>query len=101
MARTAINDIKRGRLASMSEAGRAEFDVAYEATRLAIMVGEQIRDAREATGLSQRDLAARTGTSQATVVRLEAGRVGATLTTLQRVAAALDLRVAVELSSAG
>jgi ribosome-binding protein aMBF1 (putative translation factor) len=101
MARTTINDIKNRRLASMSTAERAEFDAAYEATRLAITVGEQVRNAREAAGLSQRDLATRMGTSQAAVARLEAGGVGATLTTLQKVATALDLRVAVELSAAG
>ena len=40
------------------------------------------------------------GTSQAAVTRLEAGGVGATLTTLQKMAAALDLEVTVELSAA-
>ena len=40
------------------------------------------------------------GTSQAAVARLEAGGVGATLTTLQKVATALDLKVTVELSTA-
>jgi predicted transcriptional regulator len=40
------------------------------------------------------------GTSQAAVARLEAGGVGATLTTLQRVAAALDLTVTVDLAPA-
>ena len=40
------------------------------------------------------------GTSQAAVARLEAGGVGATLTTLQKVAAALDLKITVELSAA-
>ena len=54
-------------------------------------VGERIRAARETAGLSQRDQAARMGTSQAAVARLEAGGVGATLTTLHRVAAALGL----------
>ena len=48
----------------------------------------------------QRELAARMGTSQAAVARLEAGGVGATLTTLQKVATALDLKVIVELSTA-
>jgi transcriptional regulator with XRE-family HTH domain len=62
-------------------------------------VGEKVRDAREAAGLSQRELAARMGTSQAAVARLEVGGVGATLTTLQRMAAALDLKVTVELSA--
>ena len=39
-------------------------------------------------------------TSQAAVARLEAGGVGATLTTLQRVAIALNLTVTIELSAA-
>ena len=40
------------------------------------------------------------GTSQAAVARLEAGGVGATLTTPQKVAAALDLTIAIELKTA-
>ena len=87
MARTTIDELKRNRLAAMSAQERAIFDETYEATRLALDVGEKVRDAREAAGLSQRELAARMGTSQAAVARLEAGGVGATLTTLQKVAA--------------
>jgi ribosome-binding protein aMBF1 (putative translation factor) len=101
MTRTTIDDLKHRRLAGMTPDERAEFDAAYDATRLAIEVGEQIRDAREEAGLSQRDLAARMGTSQAAVARLEAGGVGSTLTTLQKVAAALNLKIAVELSKMG
>jgi ribosome-binding protein aMBF1 (putative translation factor) len=100
MARTTIDELKKSRLAAMSTDQRAVFDATYEATRLALDVGEKVRDAREAAGLSQRELAARMGTSQAAVARLEAGGVGATLTTLQKVAAALDLKVTVELSAA-
>ncbi len=55
-----------------------------------------VRQAREAAGLSQRELARRMGTSQAAVVRLESGGVAATLTTLQRVATPLGLEVNVE-----
>ena len=55
----------------------------------------------EAAGLSQRELASRMVTSQAAVARLEAGGVGATLTTLQRVAAALDLQLSVDLRPTG
>ena len=100
MARRTIDELKRNRLAAMTADERAIFDETYEATRLALDVGEKVRDAREAAGLSQRDLAARMGTSQAAVARLEAGGVGATLTTLQKVAAALDLKITVELSAA-
>ena len=91
MARTTIDELKRNRLAAMAADERAVFDETYEAARLALDVGEKVRDAREAAGLSQRELASRMGTSQAAVARLEAGGVGATLTTLQKVAAALDL----------
>jgi len=100
MARTTMNELKKRRLAAMTVEERAVFDETYESTRLALDVGEKVRDAREAAGLSQRELAARMGTSQAAVARLEAGGVGATLTTLQKMAAALDLKVTVELSAA-
>ena len=100
MARTTIDELKKNRLAAMTADERAVFDETYEATRHALDVGEKVRDAREAAGLSQRELAARMGTSQAAVARLEAGGVGATLTTLQKMAAALDLKVTVELSAA-
>jgi ribosome-binding protein aMBF1 (putative translation factor) len=98
VSRVTIDELKNRRLAAMSDEERAEFDQAYEASRLAIEVGEKVRHARETAGLSQRDLAARMGTSQAAVARLEAGGVGATLTTLQKVASALDLTISVELS---
>jgi len=51
-------------LAAMTEAERATFAEAYDATRLALEVGDKVRDAREAAGLSQRELAARMGTSR-------------------------------------
>jgi ribosome-binding protein aMBF1 (putative translation factor) len=100
MARTTINDLKARRLDQMSAAERAEFDATYAATRLALEVGEQVRDARETAGLTQRELASRMGTSQAAIARFEAGGVGATLKTLQKVATALNLEVAVLLRPA-
>jgi len=57
MARTTLDELKNRRLAAMSDAEWAEFDEAYDATRLALDVGEQIRDAREEAGWSQRDQA--------------------------------------------
>ena len=101
MVRTTIEELKRRRLAALSDDERADFDETYDATRLALEVGERVRDAREAAGLSQRELAARMSTSQAAVARLEAGGTGATLTTLQKVASALDLTVSIELTPAG
>ena len=77
-----------------------EFDEALATARLAIDVGEKVREAREAAGLSQRELAVRMSTSQAAVARLEAGGTSATLTTLQKAAAALGLELTIDLAPA-
>lgn len=55
-----------------------------------------IVSARVSAGLTQRQLAARVGTSQPAIARLEAGQVSPTLDTVVRVAAAagFELRVA-------
>jgi ribosome-binding protein aMBF1 (putative translation factor) len=97
MARTSWADLKDRRRGAMSAEERAEYDRAYAEAKLAAEVGERIRAAREEAGLSQRELATRMGTSQAAVARLEAGGVGATLTTLHRVARALGLSLSIEL----
>ncbi|MGH8988325.1 MAG: helix-turn-helix domain-containing protein [Acidimicrobiales bacterium] len=94
---TSWQDLKTKRLDAMSGPEREEYNRAYAAARLAAEVGERVRQAREAAGISQRELARRMGTSQSAVDRLEAGGVGATLTTLQRVASALGLTVSVDL----
>ena len=97
MTRTSWTEARAKRVGRMSAVERAAFDESYAAAQLAAEVGERVREAREAAGLTQRDLAARMGTSQAAVARLEAGGTGATLTTLHRVATALGLELAVEL----
>lgn len=100
MARPTIAELRDKRLEAMSDDQRAEFDEALAAARLALEVGEKVRDAREAAGLTQRELATRMSTSQAAVARLEAGGTGATLTTLQKAAAALDMTITVNLAPA-
>lgn len=57
--------------------------------------GSLLREARRLAGLTQRDLAARAGTSQPAVARIERGAASPTLATLQRLVAAagLDLRL--------
>jgi ribosome-binding protein aMBF1 (putative translation factor) len=97
VTRTSWIDLKNQKLGTMTPAERSEYDKAYSEARLAAEVGEHIHVAREAAGLSQRELARRMGTSQAAVDRLESGGVAPTLTTLQRVASALDLEVRIEL----
>ena len=48
---------------------------------------------RQASGLSQTEVAARMGTSQSAVARLESGEADVRLSTLERYAAALDQRI--------
>ena len=98
MARPRTEELGDKRLATMSDDERAEFDGALAAACLALEVGEKVRDAREAAGLTQRELASRMSTSQAAVARLEAGGTSATLTTLHKAAAALDMTITVNLN---
>jgi transcriptional regulator with XRE-family HTH domain len=56
---------------------------------------------RQRLGLSQTVVAARMGTSQSAVARLEAGRSDPRLSTLQRYAAALDTSVSYAIDEAG
>ena len=100
MKHSTIEELRDSRLAAMSASERAEFDEGLAVARLALEVGEKVRDAREAAGLSQRDLAARMSTSQAAVARLETGGASATLATLQKAAAALDMTITVNLAPA-
>jgi ribosome-binding protein aMBF1 (putative translation factor) len=97
MTRTTWTQMSEGRRKALNKTDRADYDRAYAEAKLAADVGERIRAARETSGLSQRELAARMSTSQAAVARLEAGGVGATLTTLHRVAVALGLELNIDL----
>jgi len=97
MARFSRMQFKEIKLESMSTTERVENGRVFAEAKLAADVGERVHDARGSAGLSQRELARRTGTSRAAIDRPESGGVGATLTTLQRVATALELEVNVEL----
>jgi transcriptional regulator with XRE-family HTH domain len=58
---------------------------------LQINVGKQIQKIRESKGLSQQDLAAKCNFEKSNMSRLETGRVNPTLSTLEKVAKALDV----------
>ena len=61
---------------------------------LQITVGKQIQKLRELKGISQQDLAAKCNFEKSNMSRLEAGRVNPTLSTLEKVAKALDVTLA-------
>ena len=83
--------IKRAKAASKER--RAGYKEAKEAFELA----ERVRHARERVGLTQAELAARIGSTQPAVARLEAGGSTPSFSTLRRVAAALGFELVVEL----
>jgi ribosome-binding protein aMBF1 (putative translation factor) len=84
------SDLRRRRLEK--PAARA----GYQDAQLAYELGRQVRDLREAHGLSQRELAERMHTTQSVIARLEAGGSKPSLSTLERVAkafgASIDIR---------
>ena len=60
-------------------------------------MGASLRQLREEAGLSQFDLAQRLGISYQAVQRIESGRNGANVRTLERFAKALGLMLAIEM----
>lgn len=59
-------------------------------------LGEQLAHRRRTRGLSQRQLAARSGVNQADVSRIERGALSPTTATLERLARALGARLRIE-----
>ncbi len=64
-------------------------EAAYERRRLLRALAKR----REELGLSQTQVAARMGTSQSSVARLESGEADARLSTIERFSAALGVRL--------
>jgi transcriptional regulator with XRE-family HTH domain len=60
-------------------------------------VAEQVAERRKAIGLSQKELAELTGTTQSAIARLESGGRPPRIDTLLRIAEALDCDLTVEL----
>jgi ribosome-binding protein aMBF1 (putative translation factor) len=71
--------------------GRAEAERAY-------LLGRAVRERRLALGLSQVDVATRAGMTQPALSRLEAGGVIPTIPLLERISAALDADLIVEIA---
>jgi transcriptional regulator with XRE-family HTH domain len=62
-------------------------------------VADQVSEARRTQGLSQKELAELTGTTQSAIARLESGGRPPRIDTLLRIAEALDRELVVELRS--
>ena len=75
----------------------AEFATEYRKADEENAVIEALIAARTAAHLSQADLAARLGTTQSAIARLESGRISPSLSTLRRYAEATGTRLNVSL----
>jgi ribosome-binding protein aMBF1 (putative translation factor) len=74
-----------------------EYREGYAEARRAFLIGQPVRERRLALGLSQVELAARPDMTQPALSRLEAGGVVPTIPLLERISAALDADLIVEL----
>jgi ribosome-binding protein aMBF1 (putative translation factor) len=78
--------------------GSAEYREGYAEARRAFLIGQAVRERRLALGLSQTELARRADMTQPALSRLEAGGVVPTIPLLERISAALDADLIVELA---
>lgn len=89
---TSYDKLARGRRDS------AEYREGYAEARRAFLIGQAVRDRRLALGLSQVELAARAGMTQPALSRLEAGGVIPTIPLLERISAALDADLIIQIA---
>ncbi len=92
--------VDRTKWKDVKDAHRVEnperFDRVYDETRQAYELGVLVREHRLAAGLTQSDLAKRSGMSQPAIARLEAGGAEPTIATLRRIASALNIELVVK-----
>ena len=75
-----------------------EYREGHAEAQRAFLIGQAVRERRLALGLSQTELAGRAGMTQPALSRLEAGGVIPTIPLLERISAALDADLIVQIS---
>lgn len=73
-----------------------EFKKEYDALRPEFAIIQAIIDARKTAGLTQQELAEKTGITQGDISRLESGNANPSLKTLQRLAAGMGMTLKLE-----
>lgn len=73
-----------------------EFKKEYDALEPEFAVIQAMLDARKSAGLTQKELAERTGIAQGDISRLENGNANPSLRTLQRLAEGMGMRLRLE-----
>ena len=70
-----------------------DFKAEWDALEPELSIMQAVIDARKESGLTQQQLAERTGISQADISKLENGNANPSLKTLQRLASAMDKKL--------
>ena len=78
----------------------AEFKAEYDALEDEFVIIQAMIDARKRSGLTQKQLAERTGIAQADISKLENGNANPSLKTLRRLAAGMGMKIKLEFSPA-
>ena len=73
-----------------------EFKKEYDALDVEYAIKQAMIDARKASGLTQKELADRTGIAQGDISKLENGTANPSIKTLKRLAAGMGMKVKVE-----
>ncbi len=74
----------------------ADFKKEYDRLQPEFAIIQAMLDARKASGLTQKDLAKRTGIAQADIRKLENGNANPSLKTLQRLADGMGMKLKLE-----
>ena len=70
-----------------------EFKKEWDAIEPEFAIIQAMIDARKSSGLTQKELAAKTGMSQADISKLENGNANPSIKTLQRLAKGMDMKL--------
>jgi len=70
-----------------------DFKAEYEALEPEFAIVQAIIDARKKTGLTQKQLADKTGIAQGDISRIEKGEANPSLRTLKRLASGMDMKL--------
>ena len=100
MRTTPLRQAEAEALAAMTPDERARFDAAEAEEEARLQLAELVYAARTRAGLTQTELAGRMGTQQSVISAVENGGQVPSVSTLWRIARALDLRLTIDMAAA-
>ncbi len=100
MRTTPFRQAEAEALATMTPDERARFDAAEAEEEARLQLAELVYGARTRAGLTQAELARRMGTQQSVISAVENGGQVPSVSTLWRIARALDLRLTIDMAAA-